>query len=45
MIVPAVFLGGFAVWAVVYFATVAIRCGIEDLRRRRDPGWQKGDWR
>jgi hypothetical protein len=41
MIVPAVFLGGFAVWAVVYFVTVAIRCGIEDLRCRRDPARQR----
>lgn len=41
MIVPAVFLGGLAVWAVVYFVTVAIRCGIEDLRCLREPGRQK----
>lgn len=41
MIVPAVFLGALAVWAVVYFVTVAIRCGIDDLRCRRDPGRQK----
>jgi hypothetical protein len=41
MIVPAVFLGGFALWAVVYFLTVAIRNGIEELRCRRDPDRQK----
>jgi hypothetical protein len=43
MIVPAVFLGGVAVGAVVYFVTVAIRCGIEDLRWRLDPGRQKNE--
>lgn len=41
VIVPAVFLGGVAVGVVVYFVTAAIRCGIEDLRCRRDPGRRK----
>jgi hypothetical protein len=41
MIVPAVFIGGVAVGVVVYFVTVAIRCALEDLRCRRDPGRQK----
>jgi hypothetical protein len=44
MVVPAVFLGALAVWAVVYFVTVAIRSGIEELKCRRDPGRQKRDF-
>jgi hypothetical protein len=43
MVVPAVLLGAFAVWAAVYFVTVAIRDGSEVLRCRRDPGRRKRD--
>jgi hypothetical protein len=41
MIVPAVLLGGFAVFMAVYFVTSGIRYGIAELRGRLQPGRQK----